>query len=182
MCSLLLSHGADPTIPNCHSKTALDLSTSDQNRECLDSEGVRLTVCVSIHASLSVVSPSPSACCCCCVCVCVCVCVLCSGVQGLPVAECGRERRPESGKETAHLHSPTHHLPTHAHTQLCSSETSLNLPLPLSLSLSLSLSTHTHTTILLYITLQHCATVSKRKSLVELLIKRGADVNMKNKM
>ena len=38
VCSLLLSHGADPTIPNCHSKTALDLSTSDLNRERLDSE------------------------------------------------------------------------------------------------------------------------------------------------
>ena len=36
VCSLLLSHGADPTIPNCHSKTALDLATSDQNRERLD--------------------------------------------------------------------------------------------------------------------------------------------------
>lgn len=40
MCSLLLSHGADPTIPNCHSKTALDLTTSDQNRERLDSKSI----------------------------------------------------------------------------------------------------------------------------------------------
>lgn len=38
MCSLLLCHGADPTIPNCHSKTALDLATSDENRERIECE------------------------------------------------------------------------------------------------------------------------------------------------
>lgn len=29
VCSLLLAHGADPTLVNCHSKSALDLATPD---------------------------------------------------------------------------------------------------------------------------------------------------------
>lgn len=32
VCTLLLSHKADPTIPNCHSKTALDVAASDDLR------------------------------------------------------------------------------------------------------------------------------------------------------
>ena len=35
MCSLLLAHGADPTVPNCHSKTAIDLAGSRQLQERL---------------------------------------------------------------------------------------------------------------------------------------------------
>ena len=51
VCSLLLSHGADPTIPNCHSKTALDLTTSDQNRERLNSKKRVYHTCMYIHNS-----------------------------------------------------------------------------------------------------------------------------------
>ena len=35
MCSLLLSHGADPTLVNCHNKSALDLSPTADLREKL---------------------------------------------------------------------------------------------------------------------------------------------------
>ena len=35
VCSLLLSHGADPTLVNCHNKSALDLSPTTDLREKL---------------------------------------------------------------------------------------------------------------------------------------------------
>ena len=36
VCTLLLSHDADPTIPNCHDKTALDLVPSDELRKKIE--------------------------------------------------------------------------------------------------------------------------------------------------
>lgn len=33
VCSLLLSHGADPTLANCHSKTAIDICPSKELQE-----------------------------------------------------------------------------------------------------------------------------------------------------
>jgi len=38
VCSLLLCHGADPTIPNCHSKTAIDLAPSEDLKQKMDCE------------------------------------------------------------------------------------------------------------------------------------------------
>lgn len=35
MCSLLLSHGADPSLLNCHSKSAVDVCPSDDLQEKL---------------------------------------------------------------------------------------------------------------------------------------------------
>ena len=35
VCSLLLSHGADPTLLNCHSKSAVDVCPSDDLQEKL---------------------------------------------------------------------------------------------------------------------------------------------------
>ncbi len=33
VCTLLLSHGADPTLANCHGKTALDIAASRELRD-----------------------------------------------------------------------------------------------------------------------------------------------------
>ena len=38
VCTLLLCHGADPYLPNCHSKTAFDLAPEDM-QETIDSKG-----------------------------------------------------------------------------------------------------------------------------------------------
>ena len=35
VCSLLLSHGADPSLLNCHSKSAVDVCPSDDLQEKL---------------------------------------------------------------------------------------------------------------------------------------------------
>ena len=36
VCSLLLSYGANPIIPNCHNKSALDLAPSDELRKKIE--------------------------------------------------------------------------------------------------------------------------------------------------
>jgi len=43
VCTLLLCHGADPTIPNCHSKTAIDLAPSEDLKQKMDCELLRNT-------------------------------------------------------------------------------------------------------------------------------------------
>lgn len=35
VCTLLLSHGADPTIVNCHSKNAIDVAATKELKEKL---------------------------------------------------------------------------------------------------------------------------------------------------
>lgn len=35
VCSLLLSHGADPTLVNCHGKSAVDMAPTPELRERL---------------------------------------------------------------------------------------------------------------------------------------------------
>jgi len=48
VCSLLLSHGADPSMQNCHSKSAIDLAASRQLQD-------RLTYEFRGHSMLSAV-------------------------------------------------------------------------------------------------------------------------------
>lgn len=38
VCSLLLSHGADPTLLNCHSKSAVDMAPTPELKERLTCE------------------------------------------------------------------------------------------------------------------------------------------------
>ena len=38
VCTLLLGHGADPTLVNCHSKTAIDLAPSEELKQRIDCE------------------------------------------------------------------------------------------------------------------------------------------------
>ena len=38
VCTLLLSHGANPTIMNCHQKTALDLAPTEELRKKINCE------------------------------------------------------------------------------------------------------------------------------------------------
>ncbi len=38
MCTLLLCCGADPTLVNCHSKTALDLASNEEQRHRIECE------------------------------------------------------------------------------------------------------------------------------------------------
>lgn len=38
VCTLLLCHGADPTLVNCHTKTAIDLASSDELKQRIDCE------------------------------------------------------------------------------------------------------------------------------------------------
>lgn len=38
VCSLLLSYGADPTLLNCHNKSAIDLAPTPQLKERLSCE------------------------------------------------------------------------------------------------------------------------------------------------
>ena len=196
VCSLLLSHGADPTIPNCHSKIALDLATSDQNRERLDSKYNDYTKHyvhlhnVHVHVAANVSVPLS---------LCSAVAVEFKGYQLLNASERGdlsRAKKLLTG--TPSLTSFQHMLTMDS---ALVSPLSLSLPLPpLSLSLSPppspslppsfavsppSISQPCHFVYTLAVStppLQHCATASKRKSLVELLIKRGADVNVRNKL
>ncbi len=47
VCSLLLSHGADPSLLNCHSKSAVDVCPSDDLQEklqCMERLAVTITV------------------------------------------------------------------------------------------------------------------------------------------
>ena len=136
VCSLLLCHGADPTIPNCHSKTALDLATSDENRERIECERetqmgggrgkgggheagkMRETVDYTIysaytgiqilyhHLSLCPFDLLPSPA------------ILFSRVQRLPVARCCRERRHCQDQEAAHLQPQTGLVPAPADSGL----------------------------------------------------------------
>lgn len=39
VCTLLLCHGADPTLVNCHSKTAIDLAPSEELKQRIECEG-----------------------------------------------------------------------------------------------------------------------------------------------
>ena len=41
VCSLLLAHGADPTLVNCHSKSALDVSPSRELQDRLQCKCTR---------------------------------------------------------------------------------------------------------------------------------------------
>jgi len=43
VCSLLLSHGADPTLLNCHSKSSVDMAPTPELKERLTCE------CVGLH-------------------------------------------------------------------------------------------------------------------------------------
>lgn len=45
VCSLLLSHGADPTLLNCHSKSAVDMAPTPELKERLTCE------CPAAHAT-----------------------------------------------------------------------------------------------------------------------------------
>lgn len=51
VCSLLLSHGADPTILNCHSKSAIDLAPTRELQERLAckllSSGFLILICAN---------------------------------------------------------------------------------------------------------------------------------------
>lgn len=42
VCSLLLSHGADPTLLNCHSKSAVDMAPTPELKERLTCEFSRV--------------------------------------------------------------------------------------------------------------------------------------------
>lgn len=42
VCTLLLCHGADPTIPNCHSKTAIDLASSEELKQKIECKSTSL--------------------------------------------------------------------------------------------------------------------------------------------
>ena len=154
VCSLLLSHGADPTIPNCHSKTALDLATSDQNRERLDCKSVCVCVRVTvIHGCVSFTGA-----------------VEFKGYQLLNAAERGDISRAKK------LLTCTPSLTSFQHMLTMDSALVSE-----AIDTILTTVTVTHPPTTHPLSVQHCATSSKRKSLVELLIKRGADVSMQNK-
>lgn len=42
VCSLLLSHGADPTLVNCHGKSAVDMAPTPELKERLTCERITL--------------------------------------------------------------------------------------------------------------------------------------------
>lgn len=46
VCSLLLSHGADPTLLNCHSKSAVDMAPTPELKERLTCEYIDTYTCV----------------------------------------------------------------------------------------------------------------------------------------
>ena len=48
VCSLLLSHGADPTLVNCHSKSALDVAPTRELADRIHCESVKGFIC-SLH-------------------------------------------------------------------------------------------------------------------------------------
>lgn len=51
VCSLLLSHGADPTLLNCHSKSAVDMAPTPELKERLTCESVTRLMHVCSHGS-----------------------------------------------------------------------------------------------------------------------------------
>lgn len=48
VCSLLLSHGADPTLLNCHSKSSVDMAPTPELKERLTCE---LSVLLWVHVA-----------------------------------------------------------------------------------------------------------------------------------
>lgn len=44
VCSLLLAHGANPTILNCHHKTAIDVAPTEELRKKIDCESSTVPV------------------------------------------------------------------------------------------------------------------------------------------
>ena len=51
VCTLLLCHGADPTMPNCHSKTTIDLAPTEDIKQKIECES--MCMCLSLSLSLS---------------------------------------------------------------------------------------------------------------------------------
>lgn len=51
VCTLLLCHGADPYLPNCHSKTAFDLAPEDM-QDSIDSKGRGRSPCILVAPSV----------------------------------------------------------------------------------------------------------------------------------
>lgn len=49
MCTLLLCHGADPTLTNCHSKSALDLAASAELQAKIECKLIGKLVVMAIH-------------------------------------------------------------------------------------------------------------------------------------
>ena len=49
VCTLLLCHGADPYLPNCHSKTACDLAPEEM-QDAIDSKVEGWALCILVGA------------------------------------------------------------------------------------------------------------------------------------
>ena len=52
VCTLLLCHGADPTMPNCHSKTPIDLAPTEDIKQKIECEPEFLSLSLSLSLSL----------------------------------------------------------------------------------------------------------------------------------
>lgn len=52
VCTLLLCHGADPTLVNCHSKTAIDLAPSEELKQRIDCKSLAQRHIIHTHLTL----------------------------------------------------------------------------------------------------------------------------------
>lgn len=59
VCSLLLAHGADPALLNCHSKSAVDMAPAAELKERLSCECPAPCVSLALWLSLPHLTPPP---------------------------------------------------------------------------------------------------------------------------